>query len=480
MSGTEYGPLYRHRPPERWTNGDLAAKVGADLGLPPDDEQRALLDMIYAEKAPDRPAAFEVAVVAPRQNIKTSTLLTAAIADMFVFGVKKHLWTAHLDDTAKETFRDVQEWLSRNDEYASQVKFYEGHQDRSIVHVPTGNRIDFGSRTGKGKRGLTGVMRVTLDEALYLEPQHMGAIYPTMLTRPGAQVRLASSAGVEGSASLRGIRDRGRAGKDPRLAYVEYGAPVRPCEDAKCLHDVGTPGCALDDRSLWWAANCALWCGRIEEESLADQRRGLPAPEFMREFFSWWEDPLILGGAFSPERWGGLTEAVPQPDRVPAIGLGGSPDGLYGAIGSAAVLGDGRLAVAPVDRRRGQKWLVAEAARIQTEHECAVVVARKGPLAYLIPDLVEAGVDVTEADAADWVDACEGLWRRAEDGELVHTGDKDLTESALSASWRPVGDRRAFGRKSGDISLLEAVTLAAHKAGERRGSIYETRGALVL
>ena len=51
---TEYAPLFRHRPPERWTNGDLAAKVGLDLGLPPDDEQRELLDMIYAEKAPDR------------------------------------------------------------------------------------------------------------------------------------------------------------------------------------------------------------------------------------------------------------------------------------------------------------------------------------------------------------------------------------------------------------------------------------------
>lgn len=478
---TDYAPLYRHRPKGRWTYGDLAAKVGADLGLPPDDEQRALLDMIYAEKAPDRPAAFEVCVIAPRQNIKTSTLLTAAIADMFVFGVKKHLWSAHLDDTAKETFRDAQEWIGRNPDYDSQVKFYEGHQDRSIVHVPTGNRIDFGSRTGKTKRGLTGVMRVTLDEALYLEPQHMGAIYPTMLTRPGAQVRLASSAGLESSASLRTIRDRGRAGKDPRLAYVEYGALVLPCEDPKCLHKPGEAvGCALDNRELWWAANCALWCGRISEEALADQRGALPPEEFMREFFSWWEDPLSLGGAISPEKWSRLAAVVAQPDRVPAIGLGGSRDGLYGSIGAASLLDDGRTVVAPVARQRGQKWLIAEAARIQSEQECSVVVAKKGPLAYLIPDLVEAGVDVTEAEAVDWVDACESLWRLVEDGELVHTGDKTLTDSALAAPWRPVGDRRAFGRKSADISMLEAVTLAAHKAGERRESIYESRGALTL
>ena len=200
----------------------------------------------------------------------------------------------------------------------------------------------------------------------------------------------------------------------------------------------------------------------------------------MREFFSWWEDPLSLGGAFSPDRWGALVESFAQPDQVPAIGLGGTPDGLYGSIGAAAVLDDGRVAVAPVDRRRGQKWLVEEAARIQSAQQCAVVVAKRGPLAYLIPDLVEAGVDVTEADSADWVDACEGLWRLVEDAALVHPGDKGLTESVLAAPWRTVGDRRAFGRKGGDISLLEAVTLAAWKAGERTASVYESRGALTL
>lgn len=67
-----------------------------------------------------------------------------------------------------------------------------------------------------------------------------------------------------------------------------------------------------------------------------------------------------------------------------------------------------------------------------------------------------------------------------EDAALVHPGDKGLTESVLAAPWRTVGDRRAFGRKGGDISLLEAVTLAAWKAGERTASVYESRGALTL
>ena len=70
-----YEPLYRHRPSHRHTHGDLAAKVGADIGLPPDPEQQWILDSIYAERAPDRPAAFEVGVIGPRQNIKTGAVV---------------------------------------------------------------------------------------------------------------------------------------------------------------------------------------------------------------------------------------------------------------------------------------------------------------------------------------------------------------------------------------------------------------------
>ena len=317
-----YQPLYRSRPSHRWTNGDLAAKVGADLGLVPDDEQRWLLDTIYAEKATDRPASFEVCVIGPRQNIKTSTLGIAAIADLYVFGVEKHVWSAHLADTAKETFGDFRTWIRRNPEYDERAQFYEGHQDLSITLRDTGASIDFGSRTGKGKRGVTGVKRVTLDEALYLEAKHTGAVYPTMLTQPGAQVRIASSAGLEMSAQLRRIRDRGRGGNDPRLAYVEYGAEHQDCAQKRaCTHEIGTPGCALDDRDLWWQANCALWPGRIQEESLEDQRRSLPPDEFSREFLSWWEDPESVGGALPYGAWLNLADASAERGESVVFGV---------------------------------------------------------------------------------------------------------------------------------------------------------------
>lgn len=173
-------------------------------------------------------------------------------------------------------------------------------------------------------------------------------------------------------------------------------------------------------------------------------------------------------------------EALLQPERVPAIGLAGSPDGTHGSLGGAALLPDGRLAVAPIERRRGQRWMIAEALRIQQETECAVVLDERGPLAYLIPDLESAGVSLTMLGTAEWCDACDSLWQAVEDMRLVHTNDADLNAAQAAATWRKVGERRAFGRHAADISMLEAVTLAASDQGISAGSIYEDRGFIQL
>jgi hypothetical protein len=456
-----YQPLHRHRPAHRWTNGDLAAKVGENLGLPPDEEQRWILDTIFAEKAPDVPASFEVGIISPRQNIKTSTLGIAALADLFVFGVERHLWTAHHGDTLKGTFQDFRAWIKSNPEYDDQVTFYEGHQDMSIVHKETGATIDFQSRTGKAGRGLTGVKRITLDEALYLEPKHVGAIYPTMLTRRGAQVRIGSSAGLLTSEQLRRIRDRGRTGKDKRLSYVEYGAKRKLCLHADCSHVVGTPGCALDDRDLWWQANCALWPGRVLEESIEDQRNSMPPAEFMREFLSWWEDPESLGGAIPLAQWLDLKDPDAAQGAVPVFGLDVAEDrsswvaaAWRRADGAAQVMlaNDGQ----PMPAHR----VIEECARLSDEWSAKVVAARS-----FEKDLAEAGVQALCLSSADFAAAC-GLFADAVTaGKVRHGNQPALNMAVKSARWRSAGTsgERAFQLKDmPEVGPVVAVVRALH------------------
>ena len=137
---------------------------------------------------------------------------------------------------------------------------------------------------------------------------------------------------------------------------------------------------------------------------------------------------------------------------------------LNSSIGSGGMLDDGRLAVGATDRRRGHDWLVEEATRIQRAHGFDVIIDKLGPVSHLIPKLDAAGVRYRALDTQEFCDACASLWQWVEDGHITHPGHPELDDAVKVATWRPVGDRRAFGRKSGDISMLEAVTLAAHHA----------------
>lgn len=474
-----YEPLYRHRPAHKWTNGDLAAKVGADLGLPPDDEQQWILDTIFAERAPERPASFEVGVISPRQNIKTSTLGIAALADLFVFGVERHLWTAHHGDTLKGTFNDFRAWIKSNPEYDEQVTFYEGHQDMSIVHKDTGNVIDFQSRTGKAGRGLTGVKRITLDEALYLEPKHVGAVYPTMLTRPGAQVRIGSSAGLDTSTQLRRIRDRGRLGKDARLAWVEYGAKFKPCASRDCTHVVGSDGCALDDRDLWWQANCALWAGRITEESLADQRGSMPPDEFMREFLSWWDDPHSDGGALPFARWTDLADTQAERGTEVAFGVDVTTDRT--AWFSAAWRRDddaAQVTLANEGHALPAHGLVDECKRLADKWH-----ARFYASPTVAEDLERAGVKVEAVKTGQFAAASGAFADAIDAGTVHHDNQPALNEAVKAAKWRSAGTggERAFKLADcPEAGPLAAATRALHGLNVDRPSVYEERGLVTL
>lgn len=96
-------PLHRWVPSSEESYGDLAAGLGEQVGMVMDDDQRDILDAIYAEDKPGIPTSFEVAVVAPRQNIKTSTFEIAALTDVFVLELPLHVWSAHLYPTTQKS-----------------------------------------------------------------------------------------------------------------------------------------------------------------------------------------------------------------------------------------------------------------------------------------------------------------------------------------------------------------------------------------
>lgn len=463
-------PLHRTAPKYRRTYGDEVADLGTLAGLTPDPEQREFLDDLFAVDKKGGVAAFEAAVIACRQNLKTGVLKIAALGWLFITDERLVVWSAHEFGTAQEAFRDMKILIESTPELDARVKqIHNGNGDEAIELLGD-RRLIFKARTKGGGRGLTGD-KVVLDEAFALQPAHMGALLPTLSARPDPQVIYASSAGLRNSEVLRGIRDRGRSGKSTRLAYTEYGVDPGGCEDRECSHSLEAIGCALDDEDNWQQANPALG-RRIKVETVRAERQAMPPMEFARERLGWWEDPGAAVSLFGDGLWercslardgdGEPIEDLADPPPVGAIAISRSIDLAWTSIAAAGRWPDQRVHLGAVRRQRGTSWTVEDAARIQRELGCAVVVDGKGPAASLIPELEAAGVRVIIASTADVLDGWADMYDAVQSQGVTHYEHGELDEAVLGAEKRAVGDRWAVGRKTSafDPSMLESAMLA--------------------
>lgn len=447
-------PLYRTVPDCRTSFGDLAARVGAELGLPPDDEQRVALDATFSEVEPGIPRYRHVCMVATRQQIKSATLTIASATDLLLLGVPGAVWTAHQSKTATKSYEDLSRRIRAHSEYREIVDFRGGRGEEAIFLLDDPSiSLEYRARSGGSGRGFT-TGRLTLDEALFLRAGDIGALAPTMLTRRDGQIRYGSSAGLSSSEVLRSLRDDGRAGSDPGLWYVEYGSVRRDCADPACSHDAGTDGCALDDRELWWQSCPAMWCGRVAEEDVADLRRRMPWQEFAREVLGWWDEPFGgEHGAFPADVW--LSLADPSAERgSPTFGVATAPDRSWCAVGVAWRRPDGLSQVMLADYRPGTAWLPARVAGLRASWGGRVLV-----------DLPSRGLvaDADEPSQAEQAQAHNGLADAVEARSLRHGNEAALNTAVRAARWKPQGDTRVLDRKgSADISPLIAVALALH------------------
>lgn len=466
-------PAYSSAPAWHQTLGPEVADLARLAGFAPDPEQEIALDALFAFDRNGSSVAFETAVICCRQNMKTGLFKQAALGWLFLTEQRLVVWSAHEFRTAQEAFRDMDELVSGCDLLRKRVKnVYRGNGDESI-ELLSGARLIFKTRTKGGGRGLSGD-KVVLDEAFALQPMHMGALLPTLSARPDPQVVYGSSAGLATSETLRGVRDRGRAQKDPRLAYFEWCAP-ESCVLTPCDHALDTPGCALDDEANWRQANPAMG-RRISVDYIAAERRALPPAEFARERLGWWDKPGSESPAISPALWASLEDVAAEAVSVSAFAVATDPDRTWSAIGIAGPFCDcvvplercsgDRVHVESVAHDRGTGWVVARCVALNASHGPAKFVVDGGagnPAATLIPEMEAAGLDVVVANARDVARSyglfMDGLAERT----VIHGPQPELAEAVKAARTRPCGDGgSAFGRKASgsDITPLEVVSLA--------------------
>jgi hypothetical protein len=451
---------------------DLIATCGQEL-----DPFQVLLVCITLASIDGNLAASEVGGLIARQNGKGGWLEAIAIWSLFepyLYGdlegrKNTTLWTAHELKTSDEAYARVKSLIEANPDLAAEVVVWNGGLSGThIIQLRDGSRLVFLARSKSSGRGFS-PRRIIFDEAQEFSTLAFRAMmYATSAQGARRQLIYAGTVPSEenDAAIWTGVRDRGRAGVVAKLAWAEW--TPEGSDDPTLTID------PTDWKAREWsnpALGARILASTIDEEWEAAQA---DLEGFLRERLSVWPS---LGhgknadGAFPGWIAAGDEKRVP-PEGPAAIGLSVSLDREWASIASAGFTDDGETFLGAVRREPGTRWLIDEAARIQDEHGCAVAINGAGPGKNLIPDLENAGVDLTilsDADACDaYADLRDGVGKAH---THVHAKHPELDAAVRVTTERKLAQRLALGQLAGeDGSMAEAAMIAAWLANHSESS----------
>jgi hypothetical protein len=459
-------PRVRSVPEYSQSSGDDAIELAASAGLVLDEWQKLAVRDILAENAAGNWLTFESGLLVPRQNGKGAILEAIEIADMFLFGARLVIHTAHEFKTAQEAFRRVLFLVENTDFLRKRVdRVRTSHGDEGL-ELKNGARLRFLARSGGSGRGFS-CDRLIYDEAYELPEETIAASLPTMSARPNPHVIYASSAALDKSVTLRRVMARGRREDD------------RPVDDGLCyLEWSADPKCDLDDRDEWVRANPATSTGRIRVDFIAKERAAMSDVTFGRERLGI-VDESKNATVVDLEAWAAAGDPLSQPFDPVCFAVDIGPDAAFTSIAVAGTTPSGKVHVEVVDRRRGTGWVTDRLEELRDRwNPSAIVIDPIGPVGSLLPSFAVAGLDVTELGMREHARAC-GLFKvLVEEGRLVHKEQPGLTAALESARKRDAGEAGAWlwnRRDETDISPLVAVTLAAFAQSQKAPEVVDSR-----
>jgi hypothetical protein len=382
------------------------------------------------------------------------------------------IWTAHRLRTAEETFGKMQKFTKRKRIAPHILKVVLGSGEEEI-QFRNGSRILFGARERGFGRGFDEVDVVVYDEGQILTENALDDMIPAMnqcRQETGALLLFMGTPPKPtdpGEVWLR-MRREALSGEDHDTGWVEFGS------DPGYIPTLLPVALTEADWKQVAKANPS-YPEDTPREAILRMRKKLGHDSFLREGMGIYDedrDETILPG------WPACFLASNDLPPVSAIGIGVSVNLEFGSLGSADLWPDGKVNLSAVDRRPGTEWIVAEAKRIQDEHPgCLVAIDEKCPDATLYAELIEAGANVIRLKLDDYILANSELVKRIGAKTITHQRTTWLEDAVTVAAWRDVGDgRKVFGRRksSGDISMLEAVTVAMQVALANRYDLMDS------
>jgi hypothetical protein len=409
-----------------------------------------------------------VGIGVARQNGKT-TLVCVRIARQLIVRRQTVAYTAQDRGIARTKWAEHVEVLM-DTPFAEHVSHVDRTNHREMLVMHNGSRYLPVTPSGKKAARSMSVDLAVIDEA-HAHPTLavVGALQPTMVARPHAQLWVLSNAGTLDSVLWRHYTDIGRVeieNPESTVCWIEYAAAAET--------DVW-------DRQGWADANPSLDLpGGVSSSALADAATTQDADTFRREHLNVWVDLSQLTGV-DAVTWAQCADSELVPGATVALGLSFTPERDRGGIVAAGHLDD----VTPlevIEHGSDLAALIARTAELANRWGANILIGRGDPAASAVPALERAtaygqatpvhnrhgritGGDrqhrVRLVNLPDEVRACGEFHDAAVHRRLTHRNDFRLNDAVAAAAKRRVGDAWMWRRRgNADISLLVAATLA--------------------
>lgn len=433
------------RDKRRKTRGPSLALVAQAMGFELFPWQKYVVDTAM-EYRNDHYVYRTVGVAVGRQNGKSS-LVATRIAYEAISPRHRIAYTAQDRNMARAKWEEHVEILLASP-FKNKIKHVVRTNGNEHVIFKNGSTYQITTPNNKGGRG-SSLDLVVIDEALTHDLSLIGALQPTLATKPNGQLWILSNAGDERSTLLAHYRNLAHTNLQDgqsRLAWFEWA----PHED-KFDH--------LDEK-VWRQAIPSLGQKKGVTIEAVREAANTNAPEiFTREWLNVWAAKEATQ-VIDTELWDGLvrSDVIIGGDVVLGVDMTRERDK---ACIAATGFVSGLNPIEIVDMRDGTAWLQPRLIEVAKKWNATVVIDTGSPAASVLGHLELAGIKVLAIGLQEYARACGNFYDAVQARSVCHLGDDNLRQAILGSAKRPLGDAWAWNRRStSNITPLVAATLA--------------------
>ena len=442
-------PRVANFPKSKWSDADDCAFLAEAYGLKPDPWQLHVLNAWMNRDRAGKWLAGRWGITVPRQNGKNGILEMVELFFMAQLGLKI-LHTAHEVKTARKAFLRIASFFENERKYpelAALVKDIRKTNGQEAIVLHNGGSVEFIARSKGSGRGFT-VDVLVCDEAQEYGEDAQAALLPTISSAPSGdplQILLGTppAPNMDGDVFTR-MRTAGVAGKDKRLAWVEWSV---------------TGNVDVASRDLWAATNPSLGI-RLNQTTIEDEFGAMSAETFARERLGMWASDEQLSVIPGPV-WADLAGLAPD-THVAAYGIDMNPErtkatisvGLRSDVGVHVELAE--MGEITENTSALIEWLVSRAGK-----RIPVVMDAYSPARSLEPVLKRRGVKVYALSGNELMQACGGFYDAAvTDASMSHYNQPQLNLSLAGAKKAALGDAGGWkwSRKTLDVDLTPLLS----------------------